>query len=456
LKGNLGKRFALLAGAALASSWLGVANANADSLQDALLSAYRSNPILQSDRARQRATDELVPTAKSGWRPTIIAGGVAAQTWTDSDVASSTSNQSLELDIELAQPIFRGFKTVEGVKSAKAQVRAGQQQLVATEQDVLLDAVTAYMDIIRDQNILALRNRNVGNLQKQVNAAQARFDAGEVTTTDVSQARARLAAAQANVASASANLNASKAAYVAVVGRNPGKLAGARAAKIPSSLKAALATAHEINPNILASDALHDASEHDVEVAKGDLLPEISLQARAEKNFDPQPGVDRSESASILGVVTVPIYQSGAEYSAVRIKKQTASQRQIDIISATRGVRQQVTTAWYVFAAAGDSIVSAKAQVAAAQKALDGLNEEYKVGSRSTIDVLNAEEELLDARINLASAERDQVVASYQLLAAIGKLTARNLGLPGPYYDVEANYKAVKNKWIGLDAETVE
>jgi outer membrane protein len=456
LKGNLGKRFALLAGAAFASSWLGIANAHADTLQDAFLSAYRSNPILQSERARQRATDELVPTAKSGWRPTIIAGGVAAQTWADSDVSSSTSNQSLELNIELAQPIFRGFKTVEGVKSAKAQVRAGQQQLVATEQDVLLDVVTAYMDIIRDQNILALRVRNVGNLQKQVNAAQARFDAGEVTTTDVSQARARLAAAQANVASASANLNASKAAYVAVVGRNPGKLAAARAAKIPRSLAAALAIAHEINPNILASDALHVASEHDIEVAKGDLLPEISLQARAEKNFDPQPGSDRSESASVLGVVTVPIYQSGAEYSAVRIKKQTASQRQIDIISATRGVRQQVTTAWYVLAASGNLIVSAKAQVTAAQKALDGLNEEYKVGSRSTIDVLNAEEELLDARIALASAERDQVVASYQLLAAIGKLTARNLGLPGPYYDVEANYKAVKNKWIGLDAETVE
>ncbi len=430
--------------------------ASADTLQDALLSTYRTNPVLQSQRARQRATDELVPTAKSGWRPTIIANGVVEQAWTDSNTASSTSNDSLDLSIELSQPIFRGFKTVEGVKSAKAQVRAGQQDLVSTEQDVLLDAVTAYMDIIRDQGILGLRKRNVANLQKQVDATKARFDAGEVTTTDVSQARARHAAAQAGVAVASSNLNASKAAYVAVVGHNPGKLASARAAKIPRSLEAALAAAHDINPNILAADALHEASVHDVEVAKGDLLPVISLQAQATRSFDPAPNVKSAESASIAGVVTVPIYQSGVEYSAVRESKQISSQRQIEIITATRGVRQQVTTAWYVYSAAGDSIVSARAEVAAAQKALEGLNEEYKVGSRSTIDVLDAEEDLLSARINLVSAEHDQIVASYQLLAAIGKLTARNLGLPGPYYDVEANYKAVKNKWFGLDAETVE
>lgn len=456
MTGSFGKNFALLAGVAVLGGWLGAGAVHAETLQEALLSAYRSNPVLQSQRARQRATDELVPAAKSGWRPTVIANGTAAQTWSDNNVSDADSNQSLELNIQLAQPIFRGFKTVEGVKSAKAQVRAGQQRLISTEQDVLLNAVTAYMDIIRDEKILALRNRNVANLQKQVKATVARFDAGEVTTTDVSQARARLALAQAGVASASANLNASKAAYVATVGRNPGKLAAPREAKIPRSLEEALAAAQNINPGILAADALHESSVHDIEVAKGDLLPEISLQAQVDKNFQPQRGIDESEAASVLGVVKVPIYQAGREYSAVRQAKQTASQKQIEIISATRSVRQQVTTAWYFLAAAGDSIVSARAQVGAAQKALDGLNQEYLVGSRSTIDVLNAEQELLSARITQVSAERDQIVASYQLLAAVGKLTARNLGLPGPYYEAEANYEAVKNKWFGLDAETVE
>lgn len=456
MTGFPGKNFALLAGAVFLGGWLAAGAGHAETLQDALLSAYRSNPVLQSQRAGQRATDELVPTAKSGWRPTVIANGAAAQTWSDNNVSDADSNQSLELDIQLAQPIFRGFKTVEGVKSAKALVRAGQQQLISTEQDVLLSAVTAFMDIIRDEKILGLRKRNVVNLQKQVKATTARFDAGEVTTTDVSQARARLALAESGVATASANLNASKAAYVATVGRNPGKLSSPRAARIPRSLEESLAAAQDINPSILGAGALHESSVHDIEVAKGDLLPEISLQAEVQKNFQPQRGINESESASVLGVVKVPIYQAGREYSAVRQAKQTASQKQIEIISATRSVRQQVTTAWYFLAAAGDSIVSARAQVEAAQKALDGLNQEYLVGSRSTIDVLNAEQELLSARITQVSAERDQVVASYELLAAVGKLTARNLGLPGPYYEAEANYKAVKNKWFGLDAETVE
>ena len=430
--------------------------AHADTLKEALLKAYRSNPELQAERARQRVTDELVPIAKSGWRPTVIANGSATQSWSNTDVTDTDSNQSLSLNIQLSQPLFRGFKTVEGVKSAKAQVRAGQQQLAAIEQSVLLKAVSAYMAVIRDQKVLALRNRNVTNLQKQVKAAVARFEVGEVTTTDVSQARARLASAEANVAVAKANLRASIANYEAVVGKKPGKLAAAKAAKTPGSLEAALKHAQDINPGILQALALHDASRHDIEVAKGDLLPEISLQATASGTLHPQRGVDHSENASIQGLVTVPIYQGGREYAAVRQAKQSASQRQISIVTATRSVRQQVTSAWHILVASRESIVAARAQVAAAQKALDGLNQEYLVGSRSTIDVLNAEQELLNARISQVAVEHDQIVASYQLLATIGKLTARNLGLPGPYYDAEANYRAVKDKWIGLDVETVE
>ena len=363
MKRYSGNKVALLVGVVLASGWFGTAPVGAETLQEALLSAYRSNPVLQSDRARQRATDELVPTAKSGWRPVIIANGAALRTWSDTDVTKADAHSSVQLDIQLSQPIFRGFKTVEGIKSAKAQVRAGRQQLLVTEQDVLLDAVTAYMDVIRDARILALRNRNVTNLRKQVDAAVARFDAGEVTTTDVSQARARLAAAEAGVATAIADLNASKAAYAAVIGHAPGKLANARSAKVPRTLDGALNTAQQVNPNILGADALREAAVHDIEVAKGDLLPEISLEAQASKDFHPQRGVDRSESASIAGVISVPIYQGGQEYSAVRRQKQTANQRQIEVVTATRGVRQQVTTAWHFLRAAGDSIVSARAQI---------------------------------------------------------------------------------------------
>jgi outer membrane protein len=201
---------------------------------------------------------------------------------------------------------------------------------------------------------------------------------------------------------------------------------------------------------------VHDASLHDVKVAKGDLLPEVTLQASAQHILHPQDGVKWSESATIQGVLTVPIYQSGREYAAIRQAKQTANQRQIQIIEATRAVRSQVTTAWYALVSARQSIVSAKAQVAAAALALDGINQEYQVGSRTTIDVLNAEQQVLSARIGLVNAEYSQMIFNYQLLQAMGKLTARHLELGVATYDPKANYNAVKDKWIGYDTGTVD
>jgi outer membrane protein len=440
----------------LVLSSLYTASAEAESLADALRAAYNKNPTLRSDRARQRQTDELVPIAKSGWRPTISAGATAERKWSDTDVTPSEEQSSLNLNIQLSQPIFRGFKTVEGIKSAKSTVEAGRQQLLATEQSVLFQAITAYLDVVRDRQILSIRQRNVANLQKQARGSEQRFAVGEVTRTDVSQSRSRVSGAQAEVASAKANLEGSIAAYEAAIGRKPGTLKYARMGKMPKSLEGALATAQEINPRILAASWVFDASTHDIEVTKGDLLPEISLRASASQTFEPQDGVDNAQSATIQGVLTVPIYQGGREYAAVRQAKQTASQRQIQIIEATRSVRQQVSTSWYSLRSTTTTISSAKAQVAAAALALDGINQEYQVGSRTTIDVLNAEQELLNARLGLIGAEYSQHLASYQLLSAMGKLTARNLGLGGEYYDPKENYENVKNKWIGLDADTVE
>lgn len=425
----------------------------AESLADAMRAAYRKNPTLNAERARQRATDELVPAAKSGWRPTIIAGATAEQQWSDTSRTPSDDNASLNLNIQLSQPIFRGFKTVEGIASAKANVEAGRQQLLAVEQAVLFDVVSAYLGVVRDRQILSIRLQNVSNLQKQARAAQARFEVGEVTRTDVSQARARVSAAQGEVASSRANLEASIAAYVNVVGKKPGKLKYVRLGKLPVSLESALNKAEEINPNILAASWVFDASLHDVEVAKGDLLPEISLRATGSYTVQPQTGVKSAESATIQGVVTVPIYQSGREYAAIRQSKQVASQRQVQIIEATRSVREQVTVYWYALVSARQAITAAKAQVAAAVLALDGINQEYLVGSRTTIDVLNAEQEVLNARLGLINAEYGQFLSTYQLYQAIGKLTARHLGLRGYYYDPKDNYRVVKDKWIGTDIE---
>jgi outer membrane protein len=421
----------------------------AESLADAMRSAYRNNPTLEADRARQRATDEVVPAAKSGWRPTVNATVTAEQAWSNTSNTPRDSNASLNMNIQLSQPIFRGFKTVEGIRAAKSNVQAGRQQLLATEQTVLFNVASAYLAVVRDRQILAIRQQNVGNLQKQANAANARFQAGEVTRTDVSQARARVSGAQGDVASAKANLEGSIAAYAAVVGKKPGKLKYYRLGKTPPSLNSALTTAQEINPRILAASWVHDASLHDVEVAKGDLLPEISLRATASRTEHPQTGLDWSESATISGVLSIPIYQGGREYANIRQSKQTSSQREVQIIEATRAVREQVTASWYNLISSGQAITSAKSQVAAAALALDGINQEYQVGSRTTIDVLNAQQEVLNARLGQINAEHAQMLSSYQLLQAMGKLTAQHLGLGGGYYDPRINYNDVKDKWIG-------
>jgi outer membrane protein len=441
---------AALAGVALVSIFV-AGPTRAESLAEAMREAYRNNPTLNADRARQRGTDELVPAAKSGWRPTINAQASASRTWNNNNLSPRVSRNSSNLNIQLSQPIFRGFQTVESVKSAKSTVKAGRQQLLSTEQTVLFNVALAYLAVIRDRQILSIRQQNVTNLEKQARAAAARFDAGEVTRTDVSQARARVSGAQGDVASAKADLEGSIAEYEGVVGHKPGKLKYSRLGHIPRNLDAALDIAQEINPRILAAAWVYDASIHDVKVLKGSLLPQIRVEAQASRTENPGNGLKFSDSAQISGVVEIPIYQAGREYSNIRRSKQESSQRQVQIIEATRSVRQQVTSAWYILVSSAQSITAAKAQVAAAILALDGINQEYLVGSRTTIDVLNAQQEVLSARLGLVNAEYAQMISSYQLLQAMGKLTARTLALGADYYDPTDYYNFVKSKWIGYD-----
>ncbi len=446
---------AALAGVAMAGIFVAGA-AQAETLADAMRAAYRNNPTLNADRARQRGTDELVPAAKSGWRPTVNADATISRRHTNSNFDDKQHTDSTTVNIQLSQPIFRGFRTVNGIKSAKATVSAGRQQLLATEQSVLFNVAAAYLAVVRDRQILSIRQQNVTNLQKQARAAQARFDAGEVTRTDVSQARARVSGAQGDVASAQSNLQGSIAAYENVVGRKPGKLKYSRIGKIPRSLETALATAQEINPRILAAAFVREAARFDVKVAKGELLPELNLRALGSRTDKLDNGHGFEESATVSGVLSVPLYQGGREYANIRQTKQTASQRQIQIIEATRSVREQVTAAWYALISSAQAITAAKAQVAAAALALDGINQEYLVGSRTTIDVLNAQQEVLSARLGLISAEYAQMISNYQLLQAMGKLTAKHLALGGGYYDPRDYYDQVKNKWIGYKTDPVE
>jgi outer membrane protein len=439
----------VLGGSSLANT------ASAETLASALSSAYQGNPTIRVERARLRGVDEQVPQALSGWRPIVSSTASVAHTWADSNVSKANDFSPENVSISLNQPLFRGFKTVESTKVAEANVRSERQQLLAVEQSILFNAVQAYANVLRDRQIVVLRRKNVGFLQKQLDASNARFKAGELTKTDVSQARSSLSGAKASLAVADANRLASEANYLAVIGKRPGSLKSPPLAKGPSSLESALSTAQETNPNILAAAEVEDASVHNVEVIKGDLLPTLSLQGVYNYNRNPQANVNWSEQATVEGVLSVPIYEGGRVYSQVRQAKQVASQNRIQVISAVRTVRENVANAWNNLTATGLSLVSVNDQLRAAYEALSGVQQEFQVGSRTTIDVLNAQQTVLNAQIAQVTAQRDQVVASYQLQSALGHLTARHLGIGGRY-DPKQHYNEVRGKWIGLSAETVE
>lgn len=438
------------------------ANVNAETLSEALASAYSGNPTLRAERARQRATDEQTPQALSGWRPRVDAAADVGVTDTDTDPNTSGTQTGTEypadFSITLTQPIFRGFKTVKGVKRAEATVEAGRQNLLAVEQQTLFDGVTAYMNVIRDRRILALRQRNVTVLREQLRSSQERFNVGEVTRTDVAQSRARLALSESTVAEAKSNLAASIATYDKVMGHAPGSLKYPKLPKLPKSLDSANTIAEKINPNILAAAFTAEAARYNVGVVKGDLLPTVTLQAAGTRTIQDLDHVSDGNvnQLSLFGQLSVPLYEAGSVYSAVREAKQTESQRRIEIIGAARTVRESVVTAWNFLVASKETIVSSKAQVSANVLALDGVKQEYLVGSRTTLDVLNAEAELLNSQVILAQAERDQIVAAYQILGSIGQLTARQISLGVDYYDPIENYDNVRNKWFGTGVKTVD
>jgi outer membrane protein len=444
-----------------------VAPVHADSLSEALADAYMGNPTLLAARAGQRATDEQVSQALSGWRPTVT---VESQIGPDSK--STTSYKSSlppfktltrnhystqgGLSITLSQPLFRGFATVEGTKAAEAQVKAGQQNLLSVEQNTLFNAVQAYINVYADRQLVALQLENVDVLKAQLDASNERFKVGDNTKTDVAQARASLAQAKAAVSNARATLAADVAKYVQIIGHEPGKLSYPSFSRLPPSLESAYAQAGQINPNILAASYVEEASLHNIEVKRAALLPRVSLQANLSVNDDLTTAGGTVREGSVSAVLSMPLYEAGSVYSSVREAKQLASQKRIQVIEMARAVRQAVAASWNFLAASRLIIDAANEQVAAARIALDGVRQEYTAGTRTTLDVLNTQATVVNAKTTLVNAQRGQVVAAYQLLAAIGKLTARDLALKVPYYDPEQNYQAVRNKWIGTGADTLE
>ncbi len=432
---------------------MGAGAAKAETLLDALTAAYLYNPTLKAARAQLRATDEEVARAKSGFRPTIVGDIQHSYQNVDTRPPSGLEGDSYprSYSITLNQPIFRGFRTINAVRGAEALVEAGREDLRASEYQVLLDAITAFGDVVRDQAILSLRQNNLKVLGEQLRATNERFNVGEVTRTDVAQARARENGATSDLSAARAALQASRATYARLIGHQPGTLRDPGPARrlVPPTLNEALARGEGENPVILAAIFRERAQDHIVKQTKGELLPSVDLQANYTRSYDNSDNVDRTEVTTVTGRVTVPIYEAGEVSARIRQNIETRSQLRHQIDEARELVRSNVTSAWGSLVSARAQIQSGGSQVEANRIALSGVREEEKVGQRTVLDVLNAEQELLNAEVLLATARRDLVVASYGLLATMGQLSSYGLELSVEQYDPTRHYKEVRDKAWG-------
>jgi outer membrane protein len=418
-----------------------------ESLTQALQSAYISNPTLNAQRAALRSTDEGVPQALSGYRPTITGAANAGVT-----TSSGTTFYPTGLSLTVEQPLYVGGRTANGVNIAETAVLAGRETLRNTEQSTLLSAAEAFMNLVQAQALVNLRRENVDFLGQQVKAAQDRLNVGEGIRTDVAQTEARQAAGQADLNSAIASLNAAIASYEQVIGHRPKSLGAAKPvdALLPKSLNAALADAMTSHPAILASGYNIDIAEYNVKVAEGSLLPTLSVSGTLSHSENSSGTGSRSDSASAVARLSVPIYQGGEASSKVRQAKEVLGQRRIELDSARDQIRQAVISAWGTLDAARAQIRAAESQVSAENQLLSGIIEQQKVGQQTTLDVLNAQQELLTARVSQVSAQHDRVIASYALLAAVGMLNAEKLGLDVPLYDPVQHYTQVRDKWGGI------
>lgn len=426
----------------------------AESLRQALSSAYTYNPRIDAERARLRATDEEVARAQSGYRPRASASADVGVEHGETRPSSANNGTTTPhgYAINLSQNLFNGFQTTNAVNEAEAGVRAGRETLRDVERAVMLEAVTAYMDVVRDQAVVRLQENNVKVLTRELKATRDRFAVGEVTRTDVAQAEARRAGAVSELDLARANLKSSRANYERVIGHPPSNVTdpGPPDRYLPKTLAEAQSIAEQENALIVAALYREQAARYTVSRIRGELLPSAQLEAQWSERFEPSRSINESEQGSVTGRLSIPIYQGGEVSARVRQAKHTHVSRLQEVEQVRTEVRAAVISAWSQLQAAVARVQSDRTQVGANQTALTGVREEEKVGQRTLLDVLNAEQELLNAQVQLVTDERNLVVVGYTLLSAIGRLDANQLGVASQVYDPEAHYHEVRRKWFGL------
>lgn len=420
----------------------------------ALISTYQNNPRIKAQQRALAALDENVSQAHSGWLPSAEANFTKGKEKQKYGL-SREQNKYEDVDsagVTVVQPIFQGGETIAQTSRADNLVMAGRADLRGIEQEVLLDAITAYMDVLRDRSVLELSRNNEGVLQKQLKASRERFDVGEVTKTDVAQSEARLSRANSDTIQAEGSLKISEANFERAVGYRPSDLTVPDGyPPVPTNLAEAINLGEKQAPVIQSADFLQRSVEDEVDINIARLLPDLNLRGQVNRDdSDGALGRNAPDSNSLLLTMRVPLYQSGAEYSRVRQSKETASQRRFDLINAKEQTRQQVTQAWENLQTSVATIRSQQDAIRAAEVALDGVRQEHLYGTRTVLDVLDAEQELFTARVNLVRAERNRVVSIYTLLASVGGLTLDNLGLQTTVYNPEEHYDDVDYQFIGF------
>jgi outer membrane protein len=433
-----------------------VTSSEAETIKEALALAYSNNPSLNAARAALRGVDENVPQALAGWRPTVSAAIEGGRSYSNSEFGAGLGSESYRnnasISLSISQALFRGFRTVNSTRQAEAIVRAQRESLNSTAQDVLLAAAQSYVDVIRDTALVSLQRSDLQFLTEQVRAAKDRFEVGEGTRTDVSQADARRAEAQANLNTALANLNTSRAVYRQIVGNEAKNLSADTTIGllVPKSIDEALRISEDSQPLIRQAQHLVDAAIFSSKAIEGELLPTVSVVGSASRSWNPSSSISQQDAASIVGRVSIPIYQAGSVSSRVRQSKEELGQTRLQLDVTRDQVRANVISAWGVYQAAEASISAARAAVEAQKLALEGVIEEQRVGQRTTLDVLDAQRELVNQRVNLVTAQRNRIVGGYQLVSAIGRLDADTLSLSVVKYQPTEHYKAVRDKWFGL------
>jgi len=436
-----------------------VSEVKAQSVFEALSDAYNTNPTLQAQRAYLRAVDENVAIAKSGFRPTIALRGSYSDVDTSHDnygQAQDTATSSASATV--TQPLFNGFSTLNSVRAADKNVKAEQNNLANVEQSVFLDASTAYFNVVQNAAIVDLQRNNEKLLKRKLDETTERFNVGDVTRTDVSQARARYAQARADTISAEGDLEASKAVYRQIIGSEPKTLSEPRnlSKYIPNNFNDALAYAKEHNYAVLAAKETLSAKDYTISANTGALLPQVALEGSANTSRNDYDAVmkDHKNDNFQVGVnMNMPLYDAGENRARIRQSKYQKWQAQELLLKAERQAVSETTSAWEYMAANHAKIKSLKEQIKANEIALDGVQKEESLGNRTILDVLDAYNELLKSKVDEVKARRNYFVSGMQVLMAMGKLTAHDLNLAVDIYDAEKYYKDTKGKWLSLSVD---